>query len=319
LTTETPEKAADAADWRSRARAWAFAIVPLVGLWELGAHVVQTHSVPTESDWNAARDAVAADYKPGDLVVFAPNWADPLGRMYFGEKLAPIANEARPDESRYARAFEVSMRGQHAPELATWTTSASKKVGPFSITTLANPSPAKVLDELVPRVNPSGMSVARADANGEQECKWTHGNASASGLGGGPAIPADRFVCPGGAFAGVSVFFDLASTPRQCIYATPTGSGSALRMKFPGVSFGGSLHGHAGLQYEAERNREGAPITLTVRAGDHAIGKVTHVDGDGWKYFELSTSDLEGQKADLVVEVSSPQSGRQFCFEADTR
>src|SRR4051812_34598581 len=115
------------------ARKWAFALVPVVGLWELMAHVAQVRGVVSEADWSAARAAVEAEYKPGDLVVFAPDWADPLGRKAFGEKLASVATEARPDETRFARAFEVSIRGKHAPDLAGWTKAASRDVGRITI------------------------------------------------------------------------------------------------------------------------------------------------------------------------------------------
>ena len=69
-------------------KTYAFAIVPVIGLLELGAHEVQVHSVVSDADWDAARTAVEADWKPGDLVVFEPFWVDSIGREHFGAKLA---------------------------------------------------------------------------------------------------------------------------------------------------------------------------------------------------------------------------------------
>jgi hypothetical protein len=163
------------------------------------------------------------------------------------------------------------------------------------------------------------MSVSRVDGGNEQECRWTQGPTTSGGLGSGPAVPGDRFACPGGGFVGVAVIFDYGNRPRRCLYSPPGGGSSVLRVKFANVTFGGAVHGHAGLQYENERDLDGAPVTITWRAGDRALGKITHVDGDGWKGFELSTSDLQGQRGELVADVASPQNGRQFCFEADTR
>ncbi|CAN5903387.1 hypothetical protein BH11MYX4_BH11MYX4_54950 [soil metagenome] len=105
--------------------AWALAAVPLIGVVELVLHVKQTTSdlVPA-SDWAAARDAVKAEAKPDDLVIFAPFWVDPIGREQLGDELAGLRREARPDESRFARAFEVGIRGAHRPELEGWKKSS---------------------------------------------------------------------------------------------------------------------------------------------------------------------------------------------------
>lgn len=301
------------------ARTYAFALVPLIGVLELGAHEVQIHSVVPDADWDAARVAVEAEWKPGDLVVFEPFWADSIGRLHFGAKLAGIPDEARPDDTRFPRAFEVSIRGAHDPELADWTKTATRKVGAITMTTLANPMPVHVIDDLVDHASPSGMAVTRADNGGESDCRWTHGATTAGGLGAGPATPGDRFVCAGGAFVGVSLIHDLTDRPRRCYFAPTVGRGGVVRVRFTDVAFGSALHGHVGLANFNERDRTGPNVTLTWRANDRILGKITHVDGDGWKGYELSTSDLTGQRGDLVAEIASPGGGRQFCFEADTR
>jgi hypothetical protein len=298
------------------ARPWAFALVPLLGLIELGAHVYETHAVVPDDDWHSAHAAVDAMWQPGDLVVFAPDWADPLGREYFGAKLAGIPDEARPDDTRFPRAFEVSIRGAHDPELEGWKKVATQKTGAVTITTLENPNPVHLLDDLVLHASPDGMRVTL----GNTECRWVHGPTTAGGLGGGPAMPGDRFACPSGGFVGVSLIHDLADRPRRCFFAPPVGGrGGSMQIRFQNVAFGSALHGHAGLAQFNERDRTGPPVILSWRANDRLLGKVTHVDGDGWKGFELATPELAGQKGELVAEVTSIGGGRHFCFEADTR
>src|SRR6185312_8685142 len=125
--------------------------------------------------------------------------------------------------------------------------------------------------------------------------------------------------CPGGSFIGASIVFDLDQTPHRCFYAPPPGGNAVMRVRFADVAFASVIHGHVGLAYENERDRTGANVVTTFRANGRQVGRVVHVDGDGWKGFELSTSDLQGQKGELVVEIQSAASGRQFCFEADTR
>jgi hypothetical protein len=295
-------------------------LVPAIGLLELGAHVVQTRSAPEDKDWALARDYVAGEAKPADLVVFAPRWVDPLGRQHFGADLATTEREARADETRFSRAFEVSIRGAHQPEFARWRRNAEKQFGRVSVTTWENPTPATVIDDLVSRVSPRTLRVSRvADSGRESDCPFIHGPAQSGGLGFGPAIPADRFACPGGGFVAASVVADLDYVPHRCIYAPPA-PGAATRMRFLGVRLGQALHGHHALYVEAERQRKGAPVTIAFTAGESALGSLVHEDGDGWKPFEFDTSQLAGQQMDVVVEVSSPNAyGRMYCFEADTR
>jgi hypothetical protein len=297
---------------------------------ELGAHLVQTHSVATDADWEAARAYVKEKAAPEDLVAFAPRWADPVGREHFGA-LATFEREARPDTSGFPRAFEVSLRGEHLPELDGWLVSERTKFGGVTVSTLQNPRPVHVLDDLVSMVDPSRMRVWRVDGQRETECVFGHNPTQAGALGFGPAIPGDRFSCPG-SFVGVSVAADLDYRPRRCIYAPPPGGGSFVRIRFTGVHVGRTLYGHHTLYVEAERDRKGAPVTIKwtavpALAGQapstgqaSVLGSVVHHDGDGWKAFEFDTSEFAGQTVDIDAEVSSPTSDRRmYCFQADTR
>lgn len=306
-------------DWKSRllgARRWAFAVVPAVGLVELGAHAVQTRPPAPEADWLAARAYVTAQAKPGDLVAFAPNWVDPVGRERFGPAVATLEREARADETRFPRALEVSIRGAHLPAFDGWKRTAEQSFGRVTVTTWENPAPAAVIDDLVSMVDPQRLHVSRGDA----ECGFSHGAPQSGNLGFGPAIPGDHFACPGGGFVGASVVADLDYVPHRCIYAPPPGGGMPVRLRFDAVRFGRTLHGHHALYVEAERDRKGAPVTLTFKSGDSTIGSVVHHDGEGWKPFEFDTSALAGQTAELRVEIASPSGDRrQYCFEADTR
>jgi hypothetical protein len=293
--------------------------VPAVGLLELGAHVVQTRSVVPASDWEAARAYVERESKPEDLVVFAPRWVDPVGRERFGTAIATFAREGRGDDTGFPRAFEVSIRGAHLAELSTWTRASEARFGGVTVTTLLNPAPAHVIDDLVSMVDPRRMRAWRVDGPRETECTFAHGPTQAGPLGYGPAVPGDRFGCMGG-FVGVSVMADLDYLPHQCIYAPPPGGASRLRLRFLGVRMGHKLYGHHGLYVEAERNRTGAPVTIRFTTGDSVVGTVVHHDGDGWKAFEFDTSDVAGQTLDLDVEISSANGDRRmYCFEADTR
>ncbi|MGA7123774.1 MAG: hypothetical protein WBY94_26955 [Polyangiaceae bacterium] len=304
----TPESIPGPRGWRR----WAFAAVPAAGLLELGAHAAQTQAVVPGRDWEAARDYVSQHAKPEDLVAFAPRWADPLGRAHFGPTIATLEREARPDESRFPRAFEVSIRGAHVPALRTWRRSAEQHFGGVAVTTLENPAPLPVLDDLVSAVRPDRMRVSA----GDRDCPFVHLPTQSGGLGFGPAIPGDRFGCPGGAFVGVSVVADLDYVPHRCIYAPP--SGGTVRLRFLGVRFGRALSGHHALYVEAE-HLKGAPITVTFSVGSSTLGTVVHRDGEGWKQFEFDTAQLSGRQEDLTADITSSGERRLYCFEAATR
>lgn len=301
--------------------AWALAAVPLVGVVELVLHVKQTTSdVVADTDWLAARDAVKADAKPEDLVIFAPFWADPLGRRWFGEELAGIKNEARPDETRFPRAFEVGIRGAHREELAGWKKVDEKRAGKITIGVYENPAPAKVLTDIVDLVSPEHLTVSSASGNGvDSACPWQRGPGQPGGLGvpQGPAVPGDKFVCPAGGYVGVAVLHAIDHHPHRCIFATPPSSG-VMRMKFKDVAFGASLHGHSGVQWLNERTPSQERIEVAFFAEGRPIGQSPHRVGVGWVGFEFPTPELAGKRGELVAEVSG-SGPRAYCFEADTR
>ncbi len=300
---------------------WAFAIVPAVGVIELVLHVAQTHGAPSDADWDRARLEIALTTKSEDLVVVAPDWVDPLAREKLGEEILTIEREARPDDTRFPRAIELSMRGKHLPELQQWKVSATKDVGPFVLTTYENPAPVKVIDDLLSHMASRKIKVFRLDGPDglRRECSRQLLGSESGNIGFGPAVPADRFVCQGGEFVGISVVPDLDYVPHRCFFA-PLPGNAVVRVEFSEVHFGKALHGHHGISVHAERDLTGAPVSLLFRSGSKVLGKYVHRDGDGWKGFEADTSELAGTVGELAVEISATSgANRQYCFEADTR
>ncbi len=299
-----------------------FLAIPVIAVLELVAHVVQTHSVVSQDQWLAARDAVRALAKPDDLVLMAPYWTDPLGREVFKDEILSLGREARPDATRFPRAVEVSIRGMHEREVHDWKVESKKSVGPVTLTVYDNPSYAPLKDDLVNHVAPGKMTVSVAGPGGG-ECAFVHGKVETGGLGFGPAIPADRFVCGqggGSGMIGATVMMPGDYRPHRCLFAPPLGAGKALRVRFEGVVFGQVLHGHAGIDWDSTAHVEEPPVTLVWKLGDRTLGHIVAGNADGWKGFELDTRDVAGQTGELVAEISSPSArNRLYCFEADTR
>ena len=276
-----------------------------------------TRHVP-DADWVAARAVVKGMVRPDDLVAFAPSWVDPIGRSMFKDDIASVEREGRPDDTRFARAIEVSIRGAHLAELSGWRVSDRKKVGAITLTTYDNPRFERVIDDLVTHLDPARSTVARVDGGRETPCPFTRSRSQSGNIGFGPAFPADRFACPS-SFVGVSVVQALDYLPHRCIYSQLP-SGSITRIRFRDVAFGRVLHGHHTISWAQERYKNGTPVSIAFTVGNRLLGRVVHRDGDSWSPFDLDTSALSGQTAELVVDISTPNSReRSYCFEADTR
>jgi hypothetical protein len=304
-----------------RWRAGLFAVVGLLGLVEMGFHFHFVRAAPSLEEWTALRPLVSELARPGTLVVVAPDWAEPNARFALGESLMPLGHVARPDESAFERALEISILGEGAPVLGGWTLDGQRQANKFVLRSWTNPSPAHVLFDFVASVDPPLASVQVLRPNGPEPCPWGTGKVSNGDLGGHPTFPRRRFSCPGPewSFAGRTVIEDQGYRPRQCIWAHPSNRGT-LEIRFADVPLGTTIAGYGGLPYLIERESHGTPIELTVRVGGQALGTWTHADGEGWKRFEFSTSALAGQRASVDFQVRSRQvRERQFCFQASAR
>jgi len=300
------------------AKPWLFLLVPLVGVVELGLHVRQTHDVVSEADWRDASAAVGKMIQPDDFVAFAPDWEDPIGRMYFGDALMTAKRVGRAENERFARAIEVSAHGGRDASLETWPVKQEQRAGAITIRVHENPHPIHVITDLIDRLTPATATVSDVEGGGERPCNFAMAGAVAGQVGFGMAAPPARFVC-GQSFAGESMLPEYPDyVPRRVIHAATPGRGGVLRIRFAHVKLGASLRGHHGIAVHQERDKNGPSVSLTWSVGDHVIGTVVHNDGDGWKQFELYTADLAGQEVDLVADVTCSAGGRPYGFEAVT-
>jgi hypothetical protein len=122
------------------------ALLLAIAVWEI-ARLLSVHAAAApDDDWKAARAAVGRDFQKGDLIVFAPDWVDPLGRKWLGD-LMTIEDAARMDDARYGRVWEVSIRGAAAPEAAGRRVAAETQLGRVRVRRLER-EPAKVVWDL---------------------------------------------------------------------------------------------------------------------------------------------------------------------------
>lgn len=296
------------------------AAVPLVGVLELVLHVHQVRDVVRDEDWGAARDAVVRDVKPDDLVTFAPFWSDPLGRRWFGADLMTLERAGRSDEARFARAWEVSIRGAHDPSVATWKAVGTTHHGDVTVTLRENPAKQTVRTDLLQLATPDRLRVSRLDDAGEESPCGYHQGGSAGGstvVPQGLLVPAHRYTCSGGGHVGVSVLHALDHHPHVCLNVAPS-AGAIVRLRFSEVVFAGALVGHSGVQWVNERVPSQERTTVAFSAFGRPLGTHVHKLGSGWGGFELPTPELAGKRGELVADVGGAAQP-YFCFEATTR
>ncbi|HUR33864.1 MAG TPA: hypothetical protein VM032_08710 [Vicinamibacterales bacterium] len=116
---------------RVRARLAAAGLVLIAG-WEIGVLVSARQAEPSAEDWRAAARSIPASLDTDQLIVFAPRWLDPVGRLWLGDRMS-IAQVARMDTARYRDIWEVSVRGASAGELEGRSPVSDQAFGPLRV------------------------------------------------------------------------------------------------------------------------------------------------------------------------------------------
>lgn len=133
-------------------------LLVLVSLWEAVAARRDATSAPSEEAWNRAAQVVRVAHQPDDLIVFAPGWVDPLGRHYLGD-LIPVEMAGRMDAARYARIWELSIRGAHAPETAGLSPVIESEVDGITVRRFDR-TPAVVVSDALALAQPNQVVLA---------------------------------------------------------------------------------------------------------------------------------------------------------------
>jgi hypothetical protein len=318
------------------------ALALLVGLLELAAHLRQVTRPSPLTDLSAAASFVRPQLREDDLIVFAPNWVDPLGRQVFGDML-DMPRTGYADLERYARVFEVSQGGGRARALRDFATTEERSFGDVTVRVRAPSTVVPVKDDLLKHFA-RARETDRPDVStllqrGAEDNERTCPRMKTLGAGGpwDPAKPTVAASC-GAAQVAPIITIDLAYQPRYCLAAVGMSSGSVLRVRFHEVRFGQRLVGH-----HFARVVNGAPYGIhtthetfnapPVKVGFYvdaespsgvvsrrSLGEAAHQDGQSWVRFEVATPLLDGQTGDLMMDIENAQaSNRTYCVELTTR
>jgi len=264
--------------------AW-YRLIPALALiavaaWSTCRIIGASSTVPGDEAWQRAAAVVRARYQPGDLIVFAPSWVDPVGRLHLGD-LIPVEMAARMDAARYGTIWELSIRGARAPEVRGLTTESQEVVaGGVTVRRFVR-EPAVVVTDFV-------ATLARAHSEG--------------GRVSGPAVE----------------LAEVGFTPRRCVQVEPA-AGQSVAITWPQVELGRELVGYVGLADVFTRRDVREPARLAVSIAGHEVARVEVGVDDGWIRFAAATTPGVTDVTFTATAVGPTARQRLICFAAEAR
>jgi len=256
---------------------------------------------PGPDDWAAVERDVRAGFRPSDLIVAAPAWADPIMRMHLGD-LISIPTAGRMDGARYSRVWEVDQRGARAPETRDGRVVQERRHGALTLRQVERAG-ASVSYDFLARFNDARVS--RVDASGAAlPCPWQ----------------GDRFQCPLVGFNYVRrQLVEVDTHLRWALLAQPVDRARTV-IEYPAVVLGREIAIATGLSNVWMRKAAKGPVDLNVTIdGKPALHVTTHNES-GWLISHVDTAARAGQTAVVRFEVSSPAPyARYFGFAAEAR
>lgn len=263
------------------------ALLLLVSVWEIVATVRAGGDAGDDRDWAAAAEAVRARYQSGDLIVFAPRWADPIGRMHLGD-LIPLEMAARMDAARYARIWEVSIRGERAPESQGATQVWRGEFGPVTVRQLEQ-TPVEVVTDFVELFGQAAVSGAYARRSRDRSVP--------------PAVDLE----------------EVGFEPHRCVRVVPRPN-QTVRVSYAKVPLGSVIVGYVGLADVFTRRDHRQPGELVVEVNGRVAAQVRFGVDDGWVRFEVETEPTEAATVTFAAKaVGAKAHNKLVCFAAEAR
>jgi hypothetical protein len=224
-------------------------VLAALSVWEVWAARRDASSVPGDAAWQAAAAQVRASYQSGDLIVFAPDWVDPVGRLHLGD-LIPVATAARMDAARYGRIWELAIRDARSPDTAGLIAATIDDHDGVTVRRYDR-TPVTVEDDVLDRV-------ATATSDGAR---------------------------PTPVLAEVA---EIGFQPHRCLQVSPV-PGVALRVTFPRLRLGNTLVGYVGIADVFTRRDVRSPVQLEVELAGRVIASARAGVDDGWVRFAADT------------------------------
>ncbi len=284
-----------------RRRRWsilAAASIVLLALAETVNAFVAPFRAPTEKDWVAAAAKVRAGFRPGDLIVVAPAWADPLLRLQLGD-LVPMSVAGRMDAARYGRIWEISQRGARAADTVGTHLAESSRHGALAVKRWEK-TPARVSFDFLAEWRRARMSVVRP-GGAETPC----------------SLDSDHFSCVGASLKPELLEIDF--TLRNGLAVDPV-EGATLAIEYPEVLLARTLVVASGLHNVWLRKAGDGKVRMRVLLDGRALGTVEATNESGFALRRFDTSESAGKTGKVRFEISVDKAkSRHFGFTAEAR
>jgi len=307
----------------------AASLVVLIAIIETAATWLFAGPPAKKADWENASKYLRRSFKKGDLLLFAPTWIGPTGRMHMGD-LLDIHQMARPDEAPFSRIWVVGLDGETRVETKKARLVSQNSFGNIQVSLFEKKTDLPLFD-FYENLSKAQVRVLREDGSVEERC---------------PFQPArHRHQCNAGWNNVRQKIAEVDYSPRKCIYAHPV-DGKILEIKYPKVKLGKRLVIYTGIdgydsRYKARqavyhtknpKKRKGggrqdprAPrslvdVTMEVKIGNEKIMSVTHPIDDKWRRHVLDSSQKIGEETPVSFKVFTRWPyAKVFCFHAQTR
>jgi hypothetical protein len=255
------------------------ALLIVAGLWSTCRSRGASDGVPGDAAWRRAADAVRARYQPGDLVVFAPGWIDPVGRLHLGD-LIPVDTAARMDADRHGVIWELAIRGARSTETVGLTPASETDVDGVAVRRFVR-EPVVVATDVV-------AELARARIDGPRAR--------------GPAVE----------------IAEVDFEPRRCIVVVPQ-PGQTVTLTWPAMELGRELVGHVGLADVFTRRDVREPGEIVVSIGGREVARARVGVDDGWRRFAVATTPGPQLVTIAATAVGARARDRRICIAAEAR
>lgn len=275
--------------------------IVVLALVETGNALLAPLRAPTDRDWRAAAATVRAGYRPGDLIVAAPAWADPLLRLHLGD-LIPLTVAGRLDAARFGRVWEISQRGARAPETQGSRVVQSRRQGALTLRRYERPA-AQVSFDFVAEWNRAAVS--RVDGGGRVSLCYR---------------APDRFECPDPPSQSLKPeLLEIDTSPRFAL-SIPLAGRATTVVEFDRVPLGRELAVGAGLHNVWLRKAGRGTVSLRVLVQGRELGHIEAGSMTGWTLRKFDTSALAGQSQSVRFEITvNDPNSRTLGFAAEAR
>jgi hypothetical protein len=277
------------------------AAIGVLAIVETTVALVAPSRAPKDADWEAAAREIRAAFAPGDLIVAAPAWADPIMRVHVGD-LVPLPVAARFDDARFGRVWEIGQRGAHAPEAARGTVALEKQLGALTLRRIDR-QPAVIVHDFLDHWKEAHVS-RRSAGRPEVDCPWY----------------GDRFQCPDISFNFVRLqTVEVDTTIHRGLLAQPVGNATVV-IDYFAVPLGTELVVATGLHDVWARKAGHGVVDLRVVVAGTPQAAVEATNDAGWQLTRIDTSAYAGRVVDVRFEITSPEPyQRQFVLAAEAR